>query len=98
VRCVNLSRAGFYRWRLPRQATPVEMEVRDEMQKVALEGPAYGYRRITRELQPRGFEINHQRVLRMMRRTICDACGGVCSRSRLTRDTTCRSIRTWPAK
>ena len=37
----GLSRAGFYRWRLPRQATPVEMEVRDEMQKVALEGPAY---------------------------------------------------------
>ena len=63
----GLSRAGFYRWRLPRQATPVEMEVRDEMQKIALEFPAYGYRRITRELQKRGFEVNHKRVLRMMR-------------------------------
>jgi hypothetical protein len=43
----GLSRAGFYRWRVPRQATPVEMELRDQMQKVALESPAYGYRRIT---------------------------------------------------
>ena len=63
----GLSRAGFYRWRVPRQATPVEMELRDEMQKVALESPAYGYRRITAELQRRGFEVNHKRVLRMMR-------------------------------
>jgi putative transposase len=63
----GLSRAGFYRWRVPRQATPVEMELRDQMQKVALESPAYGYRRITHELQKRGFEVNHKRVLRMMR-------------------------------
>jgi putative transposase len=63
----GLSRAGFYRWRVPRQATPVEMEVRDEMQKVALESPAYGYRRITSELKQRHFEVNHKRVLRMMR-------------------------------
>jgi transposase InsO family protein len=37
------------------------------MQKVALESPAYGYRRITSELQQRGFEVNHKRVLRVMR-------------------------------
>ena len=42
----GLSRAGFYRWRMPRQAAPVEMELRDQMQRVALESPAYGYRRI----------------------------------------------------
>jgi transposase InsO family protein len=63
----GLSRAGFYRSRTPRQASPVEMEIRDEMQKIALESPAYGYRRITAELQQRGFAINHKRVLRMMR-------------------------------
>jgi len=63
----GLNRAGFYRWRRPRQATPVEMEIRDEMQKVALESPAYGYRRVTIEWQHRGFEINHKRILRMMR-------------------------------
>jgi putative transposase len=43
------------------------MELRDQMQKVALESPAYGYRRITSELQQRGFAVNHKRVLRMMR-------------------------------
>ena len=63
----GLSRAGFYRLRMPRQASPVEMEIRDEMQKVAVEWPAYGYRRITVELQNRGFDIHHKRVLRMMR-------------------------------
>ena len=63
----GLNRAGFYRSRTPRQATPVEMEIRDEMQKIAVESPAYGYRRITAELQKRGFAVNHKRVLRMMR-------------------------------
>ena len=63
----GMNRAGFYRWRTPRPATPVEMELRDQMQKVALESPAYGYRRITSELQQRGFAANHKRVLRMMR-------------------------------
>ena len=36
----GVSRAGFYRSRLPRLATPVEMEIRDEMQKIAVESPA----------------------------------------------------------
>src|ERR1700758_1174424 len=64
----GLNRAGFYRWRTPPcPATPVEMELRDAMQKIALESPAYGYRRITAELHQRGFEVNHKRVLRMMR-------------------------------
>jgi transposase InsO family protein len=63
----GLSRAGFYRSRTPRQASPVEMEVRDVMQKIAVESPAYGYRRITAELRHRGFAVNRKRVLRMMR-------------------------------
>jgi len=63
----GLSRAGYYRWRVPPLILPVEMELRDQMQQVALESPAYGYRRITAELQRRGFEINHKRVLRLMR-------------------------------
>jgi putative transposase len=63
----GLSRAGFYRSRTPQQASPVEMEIRDEMQKIAVESPAYGYRRITAALRKRGFAINHKRVLRMMR-------------------------------
>ena len=63
----GLSRAGYYRWRLPPLRTPVAMEVRSQMQQVALQWPAYGYRRITAELQRRGFDVNHKRVLRLMR-------------------------------
>ena len=63
----GLNRAGFYRSRLPRQGIPMEMELRDEMQKIALESPSYGYRRTTAELQRRHFAVNHKRVLRMMR-------------------------------
>jgi transposase InsO family protein len=63
----GVSRAGYYRRGLPRQTMPVEMEIRDQMQKIALESPAYGYRRITAKLQQRGFAVNHKRVLRMMR-------------------------------
>ena len=62
----GLSRAGYYRWRAA-AALPVEMEMRDQMQKIALEFPAYGYRRITAELNRRGFAVNHKRVLRLMR-------------------------------
>lgn len=63
----GLSRAGFYRSRVLQQASPVEMDIRDEMQRIAVESAAYGYRRITAELQRRGFAVNHKRVLRMMR-------------------------------
>lgn len=43
------------------------MEIRDEMQKIALEWPTYGYRRMTIELQRRGFDVQYKRVLRIMR-------------------------------
>ena len=52
------------RWRAPPQVVPVEMELRDQMQKIALEFPAYGYRRITAELQHRGLAVHHKGVLR----------------------------------
>jgi putative transposase len=63
----GLSRASYYRWLSPRSDSPVEMELRDAMQKIALEFPSYGYRRITAEMQRRGWEVNHKRILRLMR-------------------------------
>ena len=45
----------------------VEMQVRDEMQKIAVVFTRYGYRRMTIELQRRGFAINHKKVLNLMR-------------------------------
>jgi putative transposase len=64
---LGLSRASYYRFLVPRPECPVEMELRDAMQKIALESPCYGYRRITAELQRGGFNVNHKRVLRLMR-------------------------------
>ncbi len=63
----GISRASYYRWRVPPPSMPVEMELRDAMQQAALAFPCYGYRRITAEMNRRGFAINHKRVLRMMR-------------------------------
>jgi len=43
------------------------MELRDAIQKLAVEMPAYGYRRITAALRREGWVVNHKRVLRLMR-------------------------------
>jgi transposase InsO family protein len=69
ARCqmTGISRASYYRWRVPPPSIPVEMELRDAMQQIALEFSAYGYRRITMELNRRGFAVNHKHVLRLMR-------------------------------
>ncbi len=63
----GLSRAGYYRWQTPRASSPVDMELRHELQKVALAWPTYGYRRVTAELRQRGFAVNRKRVLRLLR-------------------------------
>jgi len=63
----QVSRAGYYRYfdeHAPRQA---ETELRDRIQRVALENRFYGYRRVTAELRLQGFIVNHKRVLRVMR-------------------------------
>jgi hypothetical protein len=71
----GISRASYYRGRVPPPSIPVEMELRDAMQQIALEFPSYGYRRITMELNRRGFAVNHKHVLRLIVKTTCCACG-----------------------
>ena len=43
------------------------MHLRDEVQRIALESPCYGWRRVTAELLRRGWTVNHKRVRRIMR-------------------------------
>jgi transposase InsO family protein len=43
------------------------MDLRSHLQRIALQWPAYGYRRVHVELRKRGWEVNHKRVLRLMR-------------------------------
>ena len=66
---LGLSRSGYYKWvkHGEPESTTYEMELREQLQNVALEFPYYGYRRITRELGYRGYHANHKRILRLMR-------------------------------
>ena len=66
-RLAEVSRAGFYRRALAPAVPADELALRDAVQRVALEWPAYGRRRITRELHARGWTVNRKRVQRIMR-------------------------------
>ena len=54
-----VSRAGFYRWRKAAPAADPDLDLRDEIQRIALEYPCYGWPRVTRELGNRGWRVNH---------------------------------------
>jgi len=62
-----VSRSGYYRYLKPRREKEGEMDLRDAIQKVALEMPVYGYRRVTADLRRRGWGVNHKRVRRLMK-------------------------------
>ena len=66
-RLALVSRAGFYRWKDAPVATDADLDLRDEIQRIALEFPYYGWPRITAELEKRGCPANHKRVYRIMR-------------------------------
>lgn len=62
-----LSRATHYRHLASPLPAEPDMELRDHIQRLALEWPCYGHRRITAGLHRQGVEANHKRVLRLMR-------------------------------
>jgi transposase InsO family protein len=68
---LDVSRYGFYKWEVRQEdgfsSSKDEMKLKDEIQKIAVEFPRYGYRRITAELRNRGIPINHKKVLWLMR-------------------------------
>jgi len=64
---VRISEAGFYRFVSHPVGPDPDLELRDALQRVALEFPSYGWRRMTAELQRRGWAGNHKRVYRLMR-------------------------------
>ena len=66
-RQAGVSRAGFYRWRDAPAAVDADMDLRDEIRRIALESPCYGWRRVTVELRRRGWAANHKRARRIMR-------------------------------
>jgi putative transposase len=44
-----------------------EVALRDTIERLILDFPGYGYRRVTHALQRAGWKVNHKRVLRIMR-------------------------------
>ena len=63
----GISRAGLYRFRPASLASRPDLALRDAIQRVALESPSYGWRRITAELHRQDWAVNHKRVYRWMR-------------------------------
>jgi transposase InsO family protein len=62
----RVSRSGFYRF--DECAKPDrDMDLRDAIQRIALEWPSYGRPRITAELRRRGWTVNAKRVHRLLR-------------------------------
>jgi putative transposase len=68
VKLAGVSRASYYRFDENAEAKPdPDMDLRDAIQRIALEWPAYGRRRMTQELRRRGRTVNQKRVYRIMR-------------------------------
>jgi len=44
-----------------------KLRFRNQIQRIALRWPAYGYRRVHAELLRQGWSVNHKRILRLMR-------------------------------
>ncbi len=65
----HVSRAGLYRCGAEPSEAVVngDIELRDDIQRIALEFSYYGRPRMTAELRRRGWEVNHKRVGRIMR-------------------------------
>ena len=68
---LDLSRIEYYRWinraeylsKIARE----DMLILNEIKKIIEENAGYGYRRVTIELHNKGLQINHKRILRLMR-------------------------------
>jgi putative transposase len=68
VKLAGVSRASFYRFEEDARPGPdPDMDLRDAVQRIALEWPSYGRPRITAELRRRGWRVNPKKAYRLMR-------------------------------
>ena len=68
-RVLSVNRAWYYAAGAssrPAEEDP-EVALRDAIERIVLEFAGYGYRRVTATLKRQGWQVNHKRVLRVMR-------------------------------
>jgi len=63
----HVSRASLYRFSPAPSDPDRDLDLRDEIQRIALEFPCDGRPRITTELKRHGWKVNHKRVRRILR-------------------------------
>jgi transposase InsO family protein len=63
----GVSRSWYYEHLAAPRQDEEEVALRDEIERIILTFPGYGYRRVTRALHRQGQIINHKRVLPIMR-------------------------------
>jgi transposase InsO family protein len=62
----QVSRASYYRGWTASSPKEEESELRDLVQRLALDNRFYGYRRITELVRREGWPVNHKRIARLM--------------------------------
>ncbi len=63
----SVSRSWYYERPTPEEKAHRDLQIRKAIERIVLEFPGYGYRRVSAELRRRGWGVNHKRVLRIMR-------------------------------
>jgi transposase InsO family protein len=63
----SVSKPTYYRWKIQMDIPDSDKKLKRIMQEIASEFPKYGYRRMTKELHRRELQVNHKKVLSIMR-------------------------------
>ena len=64
---MGVSRSWYYQCPSSAEKASKDVELRDAIERIVLEFPGYGYRRVSAALRREGWAVNHKRVLRIMR-------------------------------
>ena len=64
---MGVSRSWYYERPSGAEKAKKDVALRDAIERIVLEFPGYGYRRVTAALRRAGWTVNHKRVLRIMR-------------------------------
>jgi putative transposase len=63
---MGISKSAYYY--KPKDRPKFNLYLADRINDIATEHPSYGYRRITAQLKRDGFNVNHKRILRIMKK------------------------------